>query len=53
MSKNIEYWYFKNYLTKNDIIKLNKFIELNYDKKEPRELTAKNVIKTSSTDRVS
>jgi len=47
MSKNIEYWYFKNYLTKNDIIKLNKFIELNYDKKEPREFAAKNVIKTS------
>ena len=47
MSHNVDYWYWDNYLSKNEIIKLNKLIERDYDKHEPEELVAQNRIKTS------
>ena len=47
MSHNYDYWYWKNYLSKNEIIKLNKLIERDYDRQEPKELAAQNRVKTS------
>jgi len=48
MSCKIDYWFFENYLTKNEIIKLNKSIEKNFDRKQPDYLAANNVVKTSN-----
>tara|TARA_B100002019_G_C21183641_1_gene555019 strand:+ start:519 stop:1076 length:558 start_codon:yes stop_codon:yes gene_type:complete len=48
MSCKIDYWFFENYLTKNEIIKLNKFIESNYDRVQPNKYVATDVVKTSN-----
>ena len=37
----IDYYYFNNYLSKSEIVNLNKFIESNYTSKEPVSLTAR------------
>ena len=37
----IDYYYFNNYLSKSEIVNLNKFIESNYTCKEPVSLTAR------------
>jgi len=47
MSSKIDYWFFENYLTKNEIIMLNKFIENNFDREQPKKHIPKGVTSTS------
>ena len=47
MSKNIDYWYFNDRLSKNEIIKLNKFIESNFEREEPNKFLPINSVKSS------
>ena len=41
LTNMIDYYYFNNYLSKSEIVNLNKFIESNYYRKEPVGLAAK------------
>jgi len=41
LNNTIDYYYFNNYLSKSEIVNLNKFIESNYYRKEPVKLAAK------------
>ena len=47
MYQDVDYWHWKTNLLKKDLIKLNKFIDSNFDLYEDKKTSAENVTKTA------